>query len=192
MKSKEIKRDRVIFISLIDILLQFIFVLLIVVLFVYRDYDSMVIKLTNSSKCEADKDSCKKDLQRCENQSNQCNTKLENYLKDNLQACMAISKTNTAKSINFSQKSTNEVIFENFTESYLRYLSETNQKNKIETAKLIKEGTVIKLDNIEKLFGFVREQYCYHDFYLRPIATLNSVESSIVYGRISSVLKNLQ
>ncbi len=61
---------------------------------------------------------------------------------------------------------------------------------KVRARALILDASV-DLDNIEKLFGFIREDDCYHEFTITPIPSINSVESSFVWGRVSATFRKL-
>lgn len=185
MSKNFAKRDKVVFISLIDILLQLTFVLLIVVLFVYRENETMLITLNQL------RDSTK-DIGTCKAEKDQCEAELLDLKKQYLQACIPASRTSAAPSVRFMAQSTSAVIFQEFTPSYYRYLSEKGDKVREAKARAIKSGAQVSLDDMENTFAFIREGDCYHEFTVIPIASINSVESDRVRSRISPTFKKLQ
>jgi len=185
VKKSLAQRDKVVFISLIDILLQLTFVLLIVILFIYKDNESMIF--TISSLQEASKDSSS-----CTAEKDQCKAELLDLKKQYLQACIPASKTFAAPSVKFMAQSTSTVIFQEFTVNYYKYLSEKGDKVREVKARSIKSGTQVNLDDIESMFAFIREGDCFHEFSVASIATINSVEGDRVRSRINQTFKKLQ
>jgi hypothetical protein len=184
LKKNLARRDRVVFISLVDILLQLSFVLLIVILFVFKEHETLFVQYENlkkntmdSSQCIAEKDQCQKEL--------------SDIKKQYLQACITLSKTAPAASVKFSAYSTNTVIFQGFTPEYFKYLAGKNDSFREQRAKVLKANSMINLSDIESTFGFIREGDCYHDFSVAPIASINSVESGEVWRRIAGTFRKL-
>jgi hypothetical protein len=185
VKKNLAQRDKVVFISLIDILLQLTFVLLIVILFIYKDNESMIF--TISSLQEASKEAGS-----CTTEKDQCKAELLDLKKQYLQACIPASKTSALPSVKFKAQSTSTVIFEEFTPDYYKYIAAKGDKTREAKARSMKLGSQISLDEVESMFSFIREGDCYHEFTVFPIASINSVESSRVWGRISPTFKKLQ
>ena len=184
MKKSLAQRDKVVFISLVDILLQLVFVLLIVVIFVYNEFETLIVTHNNLKNSTADASQCVAEKDRCEKE-------LSDIKKQYLQACISISKTRAAASVNFAAYSTNAVIFQGFTPDYYKYLSVKGDAPREQRAREIRPNSLIELNNIERTFAFIREGDCYHEFSVAPIPTINSVESSQVWAKISGTFKKL-
>jgi hypothetical protein len=184
LKKNLARRDKVVFISLVDILLQLSFVLLIVILFVYKEHDSLLVQYEALRKSTAD-------ASQCIAEKNQCEKELSDIKKQYLQACIPLSKTSAAASVRFTAYSTNAVIFQGFTPDYFKYLAGKNDSVREQRAKAVKTNATINLNDIEGTFGFIREVDCYHDFSVAPIASINSVESGEVWRRIASTFRRL-
>lgn len=184
MKKSLARRDKVVFISLVDILLQLVFVLLIVIIFVYKEYDSL--KITYETLRKSTEDSSQ-----CIAEKNQCQKELSDIKKQYLQACIPLSKTSAAASVRFTAYSTNAVIFQGFTPDYFKYLATKNDSAREQKARAVKLNSTMDLGDIERTFGFIREDDCYHDFSVAPITSINSVESGEVWRRIASTFKKL-
>ena len=184
MKKNLARRDRVVFISLVDILLQLSFVLLIVILFVFKEHDALYVQYENLKKNTMD-------ASQCIAEKNQCQKELSDIKKQYLQACISLSKTNAATSVKFSAQSTNAVIFQEFTPDYYKYLASRGDSIREQKARQIPQNTVIELGNIERTFAFIREADCYHEFNVAPIRTIDSVEMSQVRGKMSGTFRKL-
>jgi biopolymer transport protein ExbD len=185
------RRDKVVFISLIDILLQLVFVLLIVVIFLYKEYESLIVTYADLKKASSEKSQCENQKKQLESQKNQCELILNDLRKQYLQACMTRSKTSPIAAVKFKALTTNSVIFLEFTDEYFNYISEKREEIKLSKAKEMKSGSIIELKDIEKYFGFIRESDCYHEFSIIPIPTINSVESAHVRTKVSETFKRL-
>ena len=184
MKKSLAQRDKVVFISLVDILLQLAFVLLIVIIFVYKEFDTISVQYDTLKKNTAD-------ASQCIDKKNQCEKELNDIKRQYLQACIPLSKTNAATSIKFSAYSTNAVIFQEFTSEYYKYLNSKGDSTRAQKARDIKQGTTFELGNIEGTFAFIREGDCYHEFAVSPIRTIDSVEISQVRGRMHGTFRKL-
>jgi len=184
LKKNLARRDKVVFISLVDILLQLTFVLLIVILFVYKEHDSLIVKYETLRKSTADASQCIADKNKCEQE-------LSDIKKQYLQACIPLSKTAAAPSVKFTAYSTRAVIFQGFTGDYFKYIESKNDLTREKKAKNIKPGLTVELSDIEGTFGFIREPDCFHEFSVSPIASINSVESGQVWGKIASTFRKL-
>ena len=91
----------------------------------------------------------------------------------------------------FTAYSTNAVIFQGFTPEYFKYLAEKNDSAREVKARAVRPNSTMDLSDIERTFGFIREDDCYHDFSVAPIASINSVESGEVWRRIAGTFKKL-
>ena len=172
------------FISLVDILLQLTFVLLIVILFVYKEHDALIVKYETLRKTTADASQCIADKNKCEQE-------LSDIKKQYLQACIPSSKTTAAPSVIFTAYSTRAVIFQGFTGDYFRYIESKNDLSREKKAKNIKPGSTMELSDIEGTFGFIREPDCFHEFSVSSIASLNMVEGGLIRGKIANTFKKL-
>ena len=184
MKNNLARRDKVVFISLVDILLQFVFILLIVILFVYKAYDTLIVTQDGENKT-------KEDVAACVREKNKCVKDFIDFKKEHLQACMPKSKTEALKAVIFTAYSTNEVVFKGFTSDFYKYLDEKGDKAREVKASGIKLGTLFNLRDIEMVFSFIREQDCYHEFSIWPIPSINADEYSNMWGRVNNTFRRL-
>lgn len=198
MKTRISQRDRVLFVTLTDILLQFVFVLLIVIFFVYKEYTQLILKTATATvsrieieKLKEENNKLKVEYDSCKSQKKVCELAYADYVRKHLEACIVFSKTSAAQSVIFKASTTNEVIFQQFTDHYFKYLKSNNDIIRENSAKTIMPGTTIQLSDIEKYFSFVREKNCYHEFSVIPISTINSVEAGQVYYKIAAVFKKI-
>ncbi len=177
MSKSLARRDKVVFISLVDILYQLIFVLLIVVLSVYKDFSTLVTQVGSMDKTILEANQCKAQLNECR--------------KQNLQACIPASKTSTVRSVIFEANSSGSLVFQGFSDDYYRYLKENDDKLREQAAKSIKPGIVMSVHEVEKKFSFVREDDCFHDFKLTPVKGMDSIEYSQLAGKLIQTFRRL-
>ena len=169
MKSNPQIRDRVIFVSLVDILLQLVFVLLIVILYVFNDYQRILVINQNNESCPANLTSCKEIEKKLEDKIKELEKlatfqqeKIDELNKGNLIACIPASTTSEKTSLTFKAISPSTLAFTGFTTEYLAYIEQQNYRDKLLQAKQIHEGKVFSIKDIEMNFGFVRQKNCYH------------------------------
>lgn len=177
MSKSLVRRDKVVFISLVDILYQLIFVLLIVVLSVYKDFSTLVTQVGSMDKTILEANQCK-------NQLNECR-------KQNLQACIPASKTSTVRSVIFEASASGSIVFKSFSDDYYRYLTNKDDRFREQAARSIKPGVVMSVDDVEKKFSFIRESDCFHDFSLVPLKGMDSIDYSQLAGKIIQTFRKL-
>ncbi len=177
MSKNLARRDKVVFISLVDILYQLIFVLLIVVLSVYKDFSTLVTQVGNIDKTILEANQCKAQLNECR--------------KQNLQACLPASKTSTVRSIIFEANSSTSLVFVGFSLDYYKYLESNGDKAREKLARSFQPGVVMSVNDLEKNFSFVREDDCFHDFKLIPLRGMDSIDYSQLAGKIIQTFRRL-
>lgn len=176
--SKNIaRRDKVVFISLVDILYQLIFVLLIVVLSVYKDFSTLVTQVGSMDKTILEANQCKAELKECR--------------KQNLQACLPASKTSTIRSVIFEANSSGSIVFKSFSDDYYKYLIGKDDKLREQAARSIKPGLIMSVHDVEKKFSFIREDDCFHDFSLIPLKGMDSIDYSQLASKIIQTFRRL-
>ena len=173
-------RERIIGISLVDILIQVVFVLFIALIAGYEDPE---IRLRNSKFEDAGRELCqtgpsgRDSIKKC----------VEDYAKlkevngkadtenGKLIACMPRSDrmhTNYAFKYTIvkrdSPKIEATIYFDGFTKEYFDYLNEHKMEESLKSANAIKPGSVISVSELEENFGFIREVDCYHEALSNP------------------------
>ena len=162
MKSNPQRRDRVVFISLVDILLQLLFVLLIVILYVFNDYQRILVINQNNETCSTKLTSCEEKLKELEKVVATQKKEIDEFNVGNLIACIPASTTSEKVSLSFNATSQNSLVFTGFSPDYIKYLEERKDNGRQLLAGKIAPGTIFPIESIEKNFGFVRQSNCYH------------------------------
>lgn len=196
-------RERIIGISLVDILIQVVFVLFIALIAGYEDPE---IRLRNSKFEDAGRELCqtgpsgRDSIKKCV--EDYAKLKAVNGKADNengkLVACMPQSdgkSTHPAFKYTVAKRDSlkidkAKIYFHGFTKDYLDYLNEHKMERSRKLADAIKEG-FISVSELEKNFGFIREADCYHE----AQSIHNDVEDSQklanpVKGRVNKVIRD--
>lgn len=162
MKSNPQRRDRVVFVSLVDILLQLLFVLLIVILYVFNDYQRILVINQNNEASSKKLTASEEKLKELEKKVLIQKKQIDEFNAGNLIACIPASTTSEKVSLLFNANSQNTLVFAGFSPDYLTYLKEKEDSARQQQAAKIKSGTVFPIESIESNFGFVRQSNCYH------------------------------
>lgn len=168
-------RERIIGISLVDILIQIVFVLFIALIAGYEDPEIRLLKsefeYAGRELCQtgpSGRDSIKKCVEDYA-KLKEVNGKADNE-NGKLVACMPQSDgihTNLAFNYTIVKRDSPEIdkakiYFDGFTKDYLDYLNEHKMEKSLKSAHAIKRGIISVLE-LEENFGFIREADCYHE-----------------------------
>lgn len=198
-------RERIIGISLVDILIQIVFVLFIALIAGYEDPENRLRKSefeeAGRELCDtgpSGRDSIKKcveDFQKLEEVNGKADTE-----NGKLVACMPKSDrmhTNYAFKYTIVKRDSLKIdkatiYFDGFTKEYFDYLNEHKMEKSLKSANAIKPGSVISVSELEENFGFIREADCYHE----ALSINNDGEDSRklatpVRDRVNQVIKKL-
>jgi hypothetical protein len=189
---KSVSRERIIGISLADILLQAVFLLFIALIIGYEDPQNLILikeyqefgkdlcTKKNTDSLTQCKEQVIKDDQYAEVGRKLCTGKLQdsekcikhyldaveanNKSKGNLVACMHISTTldETYPAAVFKIYSKDVIQFIKFTQEYKNYLTEHNDQTRLDKVNAISENYKFSPDAIESTFGFIRQDDCFH------------------------------
>ena len=186
LSYRKVSRERMIGFSLVDILIQALFVLFIALTIGYVDpedrekteiYERVGRDLCEKSYTQSTK-KCVEDYLRAMDKFDKDNSQKITQKSGNLNACIPLSSISAEKSIIFSWASPDSIRFLNFTPAYYNYLNQTDV-HKINVVKNLSENQVIDLSEIESKFGFVREKECWHDWNLRTDPNNNLKHSDV-------------
>ena len=194
------RKDRVVFVSLIDILLQLSFVLLALVLYVFNDYSRVLILNSDLEKPLAHAKVLEDENEKLKIQNDGFKKRIDELTHGNLIACIpatAIRATREKSSLLFKAIDNKTLQFQGFTLEYLNYLDSKNLtqlKNIAENMNKNSKDKNYNVDDIEKNFAFIREPDCYH------IASvidgtggkLSSPEMDKLRGKVSNTVRRLK
>lgn len=195
--ERKVSRERIIGLSLVDILLQAVFLLFVALVIGYEDPQ---IRLLQSEYQIAGRDLCQKDgpgrdsVTKCVEdlkRAKEFRNKHSGANAANLFACMPKDKTSTKPAASFSLLTSSSFRFNEFTSDYYAYLTERSDTQRLAAAKSVRPGTVLSSAEIEKVFYFVREAECYHDTSSSPAPTMSAQESDKARGVLRATFKRL-
>lgn len=203
--ARNVSRERIIGISLVDILIQIVFVLFIALIAGYEDPENRLRKSefeeAGRELCDtgpSGRDSIKKcveDFQKLKEVNGKADTE-----NGKLIVCMPTSDrmhTNYAFKYTIVKRDSLKIdkatiYFDGFTKEYFDYLNEHKMEKSLKSANAIKLGSVISVSKLEENFGFIREVDCYHE----ALADINVGEerrkhAAPVIATVTKVLKKL-
>lgn len=182
MSKSLFKRDRVIFISLIDILLQLIFVLMIIILTVFNDYEKTRTSFKELVTTNKDVSVLKKKLDQCEVEASKC--------KGTLQACIPASNIREKNSVRFRFVDKDTVQFIKFEDAYLDYLKENKDQRRLSMLN-IEPMKKFSLEEFNSTFIFVREPTCYHSYSLEVPDSITEGTAKPIRNHLFSLFRSL-
>lgn len=219
---KSVSRERIIGISLADILLQAVFLLFIALIIGYEDPQNLILikeyqefgkdlcTKKNTDSLTQCKEQVIKDDQYAEVGRKLCTGKLQdsencikhyldaveanNKSKGNLVACMPIPKA--TKDVYpvawFTIYSKDEIQFIKFTAEYKDYLTEHHDQSRLDKVKAIQEKSKFSRNQIEGIFGFVKQDDCFHRGRSESAAPdMKQTEWALATGSISRAFNKL-
>ena len=183
MSHSLFKRDRVVFISLIDILLQLIFVLMIIILTVFNDYEKTRTSLMELQSANKNVVDLKSRLDQCEVEAGKC--------RGTLQACIPASNIREKYSIKFKVLDRDTIQFLKFEDAYIDYLKTKGDQRRLSLVSSIEPMKIFSFDEFDKSFIFVREPYCYHQPSIEVLDTMTEALSRPPKTRIWNLFRSL-